>query len=287
MRHTRTVQIAGLNIAMHAPHSADRYVALIRRAARRRMAVKFGAVHVIRLGSLSNPELESGRRVMVGEIFRFVKLDRDEPWFNEETYDAATQEEIEEVSLPSHLLPHLQRIKFIFLPDTHALWFIRRDRKDGIGASVAERFFEVILRDAAERLNLPTVEVTLLADHDNLDRLLSLPRLDRITIELKRPNPDDADDDEQRWMERLQHQHAQKIVQTIVAVKHESIQPDSETRILARVAADNGSVHVVGKDGSGARIDESTKDSPMNVNVQVNDNLETAAHVLRRVALEH
>jgi hypothetical protein len=116
---------------------------------------------------------------------------------------------------------------------------------------------------------------------------LSLPRLDRITIELKRPNPDDADDDEQRWMERLQHQHAQKIVQTIVAVKHESIQPDSETRILARVAADNGSVHVVGKDGSGARIDESTKDSPMNVNVQVNDNLETAAHVLRRVALEH
>ena len=115
--------------------------------------------------------------------------------------------------------------------------------------------------------------------------MLSLPVLERLTIELKRPNPDDAGGERARWMKKLQKQHAQSLKTELVAVKGESIKPDEDTRSAAHVAADNGNVRVVGRNAGGTRVDESTKDRPLLITAKVDDNVETATQVLARTQI--
>lgn len=284
MSRTRTIKIAALNIAMHQPHSAERYVSMMKDAYAMRLMVRHGELHGAMLGSLHLEDKDNPVKGLVGEIYRFVKLDPNEPWFNTETGEVASNDDIGNIHIPGHLLPHLQRIPFYFKPDKHELWFISRDRKDTLGPQVARSIFQKIFDHLTILREYPTIEVTAIPDEENLERMLALPSLEKLVIEIKRPNADDGANEEMRVLKRLERQKAKRMTTELVAEKNESIAPDAETRSLAVVAARNGNVTVIGRNVAGIRVEESTEARPFIESVLVDPNIETAIDVLKRTA---
>ena len=286
MAKVRSIRISVLNVAMHKPHSPQLYMTLLREAKRLQALIELGALHGAMLGSLDGPDEYRKGAVLTGEIYRFVRLDASEPWFNLQTSEAASDADMGAVKIPEYLLPHLQHISFVFRPDTHELWFVSADKKDRLGAQTAVTFFQRLFDRVYQEGKCSQVEVTALPDIETLDAMLSLHKLERMTIDLKRPNADDAASDEARWLKKLENQGIRQQQTQLVAAAGESIKPDKDTRALAAVAARNGSVSVVGKDAAGMRVEESTVAKPMLLTRLVNSAIETALDVLRRTALE-
>lgn len=286
MAKPRSIQISALNIAMHRPHSPQLYMTLLREAKNLNALITLDTLHAAMLGSLDGPDEYQKGVVLTGEVYRCVRLDPSQPWFNLQTAEAASDADMGSVSLPKHLLPHLQHIDFVFRPDTHELWFVSQDRKDRLGAQAAVKFFQMLFDRVYQAGKCTQVEVTALPDVESLDTMLSLHKLERMTIDLKRPNADDGASEEARLLKRLENQGIRRQETELVAGAGESIKPDAETRALAAVAARNGSVSVVGKDAAGQRVRESTVAKPMLLTRLVNAAIETAMDVLKRTALE-
>ena len=129
MARQRSIEISGLNIAMHAPHSPARYVELFNDALRLRLPLRVSNVHMLMLGSVYPDNPDRPEDGLNGSIYRFVRLDPNEPWFNAETHEVATQDDLLQVNIPPNLLPHLQTFPFVFRPATHHLYFVRKDSR--------------------------------------------------------------------------------------------------------------------------------------------------------------
>lgn len=284
MSQKRTIEICALNVAMHNPHSPQRYVDLFEAAYKSRTLIQQGELHGLLLGSLYGTESWKKEKVINGEIYRFVKVDADEPWFNTQTLKQATDKEVKAISIPAHLLAHLQRIPFVFSPDTHELWFVARDRKNSLGPIPTERFMQKLLDVASAEMGFPTVVVTAMPDTDTLNALLSMHRLQRLIIEVKRPNPDDGASAAARIMARLEGMNAKKEISELVADEGESLKPDEETRSRAEVASKNGNVTGIGKTEEGLPSRESTAEKPLRYFVKINDAIETVFAILKRRA---
>lgn len=285
MSKPRTIEISALNIAMHSPHRRQAYVALFWAARRLKKLVELGSLHAAILGILEGPKEYTPGSYLTGEIYRFVRLDASMPWYNMETSEVASDDDLSAVSIPPHLLPNLQRIEFVFRPDNHQLWFIAKDRKDRMGPRAMADFFGALFDVLTREKGFPTVEVTVLPDQETVEELLSLHKIERLTIELKRPNSDDGSDEERRLLERLEKQGARTMKTEFVSADEGGVKPDEETMALARVSAKNGVVSVVGRDATGRKIQESTIKKPMVLSEKVDPELEIAQDVLRRVAL--
>ena len=114
MAKPRRITIAEINISMHAPHSPDGYAELFRKIYRAQRAVALGKLHGAMIGSMYGQNARVLPATFTGEIYRFVNIDPSNPWFNTRTQKAATEDDVEEVNIPEHLRPHLQRIPFAF-----------------------------------------------------------------------------------------------------------------------------------------------------------------------------
>lgn len=287
MSRTRTIQVSALNITMHSPHSPQLYVDLLRRALNRRKIFKQGEIHALMLGSLTGAASAVEKNELTGEVFRFVKVDAAEPWFNSATLKQATDDDLDDISIPPHLFAHMQRIHFVFLPKEHQLWFASVDGKSRLGSLKAESFFQDLLTDASSSQNGPQVDVTAIPDKSALDDMFALHKLSRITMQFKRPNPDDVGSVAARIKQRMQDQRVATVNEELIAEKGESIKPDATTKVEAAVAAMNGYVEVVGKDELGMTVTDSTVNKPLRIPVKVNPNTETTVAALLRARTSH
>lgn len=284
MARERTIKIGAINIAMHAPHSPHRYVQMMFEVFRQQRMVRLGKVYGAMLGTVYATQRDRPTLGLSGEIYRFLKLDPNEPWFNAATKEVATEGELRAIRIPEHLLPHLQRIPFVFRPRSHRLYFAARDRQDSLGPLVAQRLFERLLAPLTNELGYPTIEVTVMPDQDSIERILNMPTLEKLSIRLVRPNPDDGDDDQARWLAKMEKQRTRRMELQLVAERNGTIEPDQETKVMARVAANNGLVYASGRDADGLPIQESTKEKPMLVPATVDTAIETTSDVMNRMA---
>lgn len=284
MAQGRRITLAALNIALHAPHPTDRYIELIQKAFRRRSIIRMGSLHGAMLGTLSRPHGQGRDLYLSGDFYRFVKLDAAEPWFNSETKEPATEDEIEAIKIPGHLLPHLQRIPFVFNARRHQLWYVAKDQKNSFGPPIAAKFLESILQSTAQHFDFPEVSVTAVPESSSVDDILGLPGLEYLRIELVRPNPDDGETAEARWLRKLEEQKTTKAKLELFHAKNAVVEPDQETREMAEVAATNGSVYGRGRTADGLPVEDSTKARPMLRYEYVNTEVETVADVLQRSA---
>lgn len=210
-------------------------------------------------------------------------IDPSEPWFDISAGEVADEDELSRINIPGNLLPHLQIVPFVFRPKTHHLFFVAHDKSDHMGATVAKKYFEGLLRSVVERGEYPPVDVTVIPDRDSIERILSMPGLEFIDIELVPPNPDDGEEAERLWEERVKRQNAKKLQMRLVAERHGFLRPDEQTVALARVASMNGKVVARGRDEKGQRVIESTVAQPMRHAILVNSEVETVGQVLDRV----
>jgi len=279
----RTILIAGLNIAMHAPHPTSRYVDLFRAIFRRQRIVRLGKLHAAMIGSLHPIDVDNPIKGYTGEIYRFLRLDPAEPWFNVQTNKAATDQEVGEVKIPRHLLPHLQRIPFVFRPRVHKLYFVAKDRSDGLGPSAAVKLFERLIQPLVDQGKFPEIVVTAIPDKDTLERIFKLPILESLVIDLVRPNADDGDAAEQRWLRKLEDQKTRRIELKLIAERNGTIEPDGETKAMAMVAAANGKVVATGRDAEGLKVFESTSEKPWMQSTRIDTDHETVINILERL----
>lgn len=284
MPRERTIKVGALNIAMHSPHSPRRYVQMMNDVFKLQRMVRLRKVYGAMLGTLYAARQGSPDLGLNGEIYRFLKLDPNEPWFNSATREVATEGELRSIKIPEHLLPHLQRIPFVFRPMTHRLYFAAKDRTDSLGPLVAQRLFDQLLAPLINEMDYPSIEVTVMPDQDSIERILRMPALETLTIKLVRPNADDGDDDQSRWLAKLETERARRIELRLVAERNATLQPDEETQIMAKVAATNGSVFATGRDVQGLPIQESTTAKPLLVPATVDSAFETTSGVIDRIA---
>jgi len=271
---------------MHTPHSPQRYVEFFTESLKLRQPLRVGNIHMLMLGSVHPDNPENPEAGLHGEIYRFVKLNTNEPWFNSQTHDVATADEVNEVKIPPYLLPHLQRFPFVFNPKTHHLYYIKKDRSDSMGPISVKHLMDYLITILVDSNQFPEINVTVIPDEKTIDKILDLSTIEHLTIEISRPNPDDGHIDGQRWMEKLERQNAKKVTMTLQSSKGDSIIPDQDTRAMAKVAAMDGKVDVVGRDMDGGKVEESTAKRNMVKYAPVNSDIETAPDVLYQVALD-
>lgn len=286
MRTARTIHVSAINIAMHEPHSPSEYVRLIRAAYKSNTVLRFDSLHRGMIGSLHPIDDENPELGFTGEIYRFVKLDPNEPWFNNRTREEATSAELQAVNIPEHLLPHLQRFPFVFKPASHHLFYISHDRDLRLGPKSLEKFLQLLFDLLSFDEDFPPIEVTATPDREKLNEIFSLPYLSKLTIELRRPNSDSGQSEQERWQRKLERQKARRMTLVIDGVKGGTIEPDDDTRAMATVAASNGSVEASGKTLDGSPVRLSTTDKPLAKAASVESAVETTEGVLKRVADE-
>ncbi|MFZ6727401.1 DUF4747 family protein [Undibacterium sp. MH2W] len=256
------VHICAINIAMHNPHSADRYVRLFNKIFSLKKIIPTRGLNGVLMGSLRELVKDEPWKGLTGEFYQFIQLDSNEPWFDLDSKDEASTDDLKKIVIPEKLKPHLARFVFIFFPREHRLFVQVKSGSRSLGPATVKAVMERLLAD--DNLEeFGTIEVTVIPEFDSVDKIFALPYLRTIKIELVRPNPDDHDEAERLLLERLISQNAKKMTVELNSNRTMQLTPDDQTKVLAKVASTNGSVVATGKDNHGKSVKISTVDTPL------------------------
>lgn len=278
MTRKKTIPVYCLNLAMHAPHSPERYVELLQ--ACHRHVVELNSPFAAMIGSLYAPASPDDSGLWAGEFYQFLNIDVNDPWFDLNRREQASDGDKAAVSIPSHLKPELTRFSFVFDPVSHLMVVQMKQDGRSFGAGRAQKLLDRLF--AHPRMQeFPSVEVTALPQRDAVERMLKLPHLSQLKISLVRPNPDDLDKTEAKLMGRLAGQNAKRMDIVLQGAGNQSLTPDEETRAVAQVAAHNGVVSVVAKNSEGKTVATSTLDVTRIEHVDYNPNVTSVVQVLR------
>ncbi|AGI26016.1 hypothetical protein H681_20745 [Pseudomonas sp. ATCC 13867] len=207
-----------------------------------------------------------------GELYKFLKLDAAEAWFNLRDMDEATNEDVAELVIPEHLKPHFKRFQYIFYPKGHRFYFISGKPKHSLSPNLVKNFFLKIF-SRPEFAEFGQLSITVQPDPNSLEVMLSLKRISKLKLEIDRPNPDDHEDLEEDILERLNKMNAKTQRMEFLEANNVGLIIDEDVRALAGVAEENGYVMVEGKDEDNVKQFLSTKDTPLHVTAKYNPNL--------------
>ncbi|MHB8116987.1 MAG: DUF4747 family protein [Acidithiobacillus ferrivorans] len=286
MARKRIVGIGKINIAMHKPHSSEKYISLLRRAYLLKRPIHINDTQTLMIGSMQVSEKESGSDIIYGQLYKFTNIDRDLPWFDANTGRAASEDDVLKIDIPDNLLPNLKQFHYVFNADIHTLWFVSKDRKNYLSPYVCRKFIERLLNDTKIKNEFPHISITTFADKEKLSAMLNINKLKTIEIELKRPNSDDGTSEEKRFMQELEKRRAKKMTVSLDADTKEGLLLDEELKSLATVASDNGRIKAVGEDYNGKHVELSTEDHPHIDMVTVDENIETLEDVVMRFSVQ-
>ena len=119
MARKRKITAAALNIRVH-PHSQEIYTGLMVSLYNLRKPFKiYGDKHGM-FSYIDRSQQNQGR--IIGVIKTFTKVDTDAEWFDVESVQEATEEQVSEVNIPENLFPNTQSFYFVFKIDNHRLY---------------------------------------------------------------------------------------------------------------------------------------------------------------------
>lgn len=263
-----------INITIQ-PHTPQRYVDLFRAVFASQQIADAGMNHrmfVGRISAITDNDPQSG---MAGELYRFFNLDKRSAWLDVATRQALRSDELNRVKdIPDELKPDAAAFPFVFYPKTHRLVFSLKGQyfenrltnprsAPSLSASRLVSILQQLFSDAKIVKEFGNVDVTAEPSREMVERLLTLKRLQKLTIELTRPNPDDFGQLERRYLKLLSDQNLDRQTVTLHAATGSGMKLDDANKGLARVAASNGKVEAEGYNETGQRVKESTVDHPV------------------------
>lgn len=277
-------EIASLNIVLH-PHSPQKYIDFFKTIFESQLDAKVRGDDALMLGSFySADEGSTKSEAYTGAIYKFLKLDAAEDWFNTLRMDAASREDVKGIVIPDHLKPHFKRFQYVFFPKKHRLYFISKKTDHSLSPLMVKRFFEKI-STKAQLAEFGEINVTVQPERGVTDELFKIEKISLIELEIKKPNPDDHHDVEEDILERLGELQAGKEKRQYFAASAEGLKPDAQLKALAAVAAENGSVYAKGRT-SGNIVEISTKDRPLKATASYNPDLQSELNALLEKAEE-
>lgn len=242
MARSRTVTFGAVNVVLPPPHEPTRYVDLFRAAYSNRGKAKLLGDWVGMIGALSQASDPIHGDIVLGEIYKFVDLDVTQNWFNMAKGKVAGADDMARLVIPDELKPHFNFLPFVFFPVGHRLVSLTSDGADSIPISLVAKTLRGTLGSAALRKEFGEVEVTVEPAMETLEQIFQMPNLKRLDINVTSPNPDDFSDFEKHFQENMEEQNARKLLLSILAEPGEALEPNDETKKLAKVAQANGSV---------------------------------------------
>lgn len=289
MRYLK-LSFSGINIVTH-PHSPQGYVELLAAAFRERASVIVRGSQHLMIGALRPLYQGEPLKGLQGSFYRFIQVDKNASWFNVSRHDEATLEELSRINIPDDLRPNTETFDFVFYPKGHTLYYNRRSgtkvngRRPVLGAGqVAKLLNEVFLTPSIHQ-RFGKVEVTVLPDSDQLKKILAIPKLTRLVIDVTRPNADELGKAQEKVFKKMEKMRARRFKEEIVAEQGESIVLDEDTKVIAIVAASNGSVEGYGYTLDDRRLDRSTTDKPWKETVLYNPEVQSEVSALNQATL--
>ncbi|UOV01634.1 DUF4747 family protein [Pseudoxanthomonas mexicana] len=258
----RVLRLGVLNVVTQ-PHSADRYQRLIQRVKRRNKAGRIRGDRFGVIGTLGVPDdPKAPGAYLQGTITTFTQIDVDGDWVNVSTGEKAEEDERKQINIPAHLRPNPAYHHFRFYLKEHILIFEIGNSSRRLTPVNSGKLFERLFSAASIVKDFGEVAVTVWPDKNAINSILNDKGLRSLHLVIYAPNPDDAKDAEARFTKRLEAMGARSIEQKVQAKKDVNFKPDAELIEAARVAATNGSVDALIRQGHRTRK-VSTIDTPL------------------------
>lgn len=267
MPRLKKKKLGVLNVKIH-PHSPDLYANLFRDALELKRPKQIRGSSYIVLGWLRSEDIGNVESDLYGEAYRFVNIDTNLPWLNTDELEAEEFDPDNPPPIPEHLKPNLQKVPFKFLTDVHRFVF----DTEHITPRSAQKALKGLLNDPTLVESYGEVDVELVSSRQQIDKMLELPEIRSIEILLTLPNPDDLSELERRVQERLRNGNIRREHTKQTGTKDQSIVPDEETKAKMSLSTSNGKTIVVGKLDNGTRVELSSKDHPVKLQYEQNEN---------------
>ena len=278
----RKMRIGAINIVMPEPHSPERYIDLLKLAARRKIRIPLRGDEV---GILASARRHNDN-VVTGELYRYLDLEEARDWFNTQTGAQAEEDDLRGIVIPEHLKPHFKSFPYLFDARRHRLVFVSRDQKETLSSPQAAKLLDKTFGDGLLQSRFGDVRAFVEPAREQVEQILRIRRLTKLEIVFEtQPNPDFEDEEfEAEVKSRLDAEHAKSLRQEMTAKEGMGLAPSPETQQLARVAASNGFVAGSGFDRNNRKVEMSTQDVPWYGSVDYEPQRETRIDVLTRVA---
>lgn len=256
------VTVAGINIRVHPHHSPDIYRTLLEDAFNLRQEIHSRADQYILLQSIFPITKDAPMEGFYGKLARFSSIDPDQPWFNAITNETAKQEDLSEVKIPENLRPNYTGFHYAFFPKKHRFVYEQYNGETTLSPNIVMSYFRNLFSSESITSKYGEVDVNVMRDDNKINEILNLHTLKKLEFDIKRPNPDDLEEAENEFFERLNSQRIREQRIELYAVRGQSIEPNDDTKTLAKIAKDNGEVRGEGYDSDGEKKVLSTQKHP-------------------------
>lgn len=280
----RTVHYTAFNIRLH-PHKPSYYVDLFHKLFDIKKQINIRGEQYGIITEIENLIEDRPLEGLVGKVAKYTKIEIDK-WFDIEKLAPAEESDTKKIVIPDNLRPNFSSFNFIFYPKNHYLVIEIKDRHGSISPRTLETYFRRLLDSEEIESEFNKVELTLVPQVDQFDKMLSLKKLELLEITLRRPNTDGLDDLEDEVLARLNEQNAEEEIVTLKAQNGLSIEANQKTIELGRIAAINGEVKSEGYNEMGVKVKESTQEHPFSDSGSYNTNEKTTRDLLVEMSIK-
>ncbi|HHE3620746.1 TPA: DUF4747 family protein [Pasteurella multocida] len=256
------LEIGVLNVAMHNHDKGElSYESLFKALNDDELEAQLDDTHAACIGELSTDKEYNGQRYFLGQIYKYAKIDINRDCLNTKTKKVATEEEKKALVVPKHLRPHFIKIPFLFIPKGHRFYIQTKHKDDSFGITKAKKVLEKLVQNKKIFEKFGGIEITIQPDSQKVDELLNRKDIDKLILEIVRPNPDGIKGVEASLYKKMKKRNLKKQRIEYITVRDEHLNVDEELKMEARVAASNGKVVAEGVDASNQKWKTSTEDT--------------------------
>jgi len=270
MAREKTLKVSVVNVKTQ-PHSPDNYTNLWQSTFRHSQPGKIRGSDWGVIGTSFKNKIGNNEHVIHGTIFKFLNIDPRGDWLDLKFRTPINAEEDGSVPpIPDHLKPNLKKVFYLFNPNVHRLFFDRKYISPGSMKLLLESLFSE--SDIYEQFG--TVDVEVQSTKEAINKILSIPKLTRLSIDFSFPNADDLSDTERKVLKRYEERRIRKHSQVSTTTHEKGIKPDQDMEAKMNIARSNGRVIAIGYDGE-KKIKYSTKNHPLIEHIRYDPDFDT------------
>jgi len=249
------LEVAAVNLRI--PNDAQRdYIGLMILLSSLRRGVRVHGDTVLAIQSFDESKA-------TGSFAKFTEIDKNGEWFNLGNFETASPEDKRNIRIPNELRPNYSAFYFKVSEGLHTLAFECYSDSKGLSPNFVEKYFDRALTWTEVSTTFGTVQADIIKDYDGVDGLLNLPNIKEIRFIIKRPNPDDIDENLASVIEEmLADQNADEYEEVWRAKGRDYLEPSDRSFKMGAIAAENGSVDVKNVQ-SGVTKSHSTNEMPL------------------------
>lgn len=238
------LEIGVLNVAMHNHDEGELSYKNLFKAIHNNdsLEIQLDETHAACIGELNTNKKFGSESYFIGQIYKYAKIDPERECLNTKTKKVATDEEKKALIVPKHLRPHFVKIPFVFIPKGHRLYIQTKHKGDSFGITKAKKLLELLVQNVEIFRKFRDVEITIEPDSVAVENLINRKDIDKLVLDIVRPNPDDLKSVEKSFFEQMKKRNLKKQRVEYTSTKDENLVLDKEMKDEVKIAASNGKV---------------------------------------------